>query len=231
MLQLHPMKTVPDEILTRYSPLDLIEQLAPYLTEERKARIDAVIQHRLTSIQLAIESPSDINNALAAIRTAEALGVSQIHLISPEGNAGAAKQITQGAIYWVDVIYHPHWMSFLSLMRSKSALLAGGIIGSSLTLTEVPVDQPLCLLIGNESRGLSHDARSACDYLYSIPMMGMSESLNLSVSAGISLYEVTSRRRQLLEVASDLNPMQQTELRAKYFIHSIQPRLLHGLFP
>jgi tRNA (guanosine-2'-O-)-methyltransferase len=224
-------KTNYDQILQNY-PVDSInEKLAPFITEARKARIDAVINARLHGIQLAIESPSDINNALAAMRSAEALGISCIHLIKPEGSAGAARSITQGAFYWVDIIYHPSLEHFLAQMQSEGIALAGGVINADGPLSDVPIEQPLCIFIGNEARGLTEAAQAACQYRYSIPMVGMSESLNLSVSAAISLYDTSQRKRQKLGANSDLTTQQQSALRAQYYLHSANSRMLPHLFP
>lgn len=224
-------KTNYDQILDHY-PADIInEKLAPFVTDARKARIEAVIAARLHGIQLAIECPSDINNALAAMRTAEALGISRIHVINPEGSAGAARSITQGAFYWVDIIYHSDLPSFLKQMQLEGVALAGGVVDASGPLSEVPVDQPLCILIGNEARGLSQPAQAACQHRYSIPMVGMSESLNLSVSAAISLYDTSERKRQQLGATSDLTAQQQNTLRAQYYLHSANSRMFPHLFP
>jgi tRNA (guanosine-2'-O-)-methyltransferase len=217
-------------ILEQYSADVIIEHLSPYINQKRQERIDDVIQGRLDSIQLVIECPSDINNAFAAIRTAEALGISKVHIITPEGTTLMAKPITQGAFYWVDIIYYNSFDKFLDYAKQQQLALAGGAVDASIPLAEVPVDEPLCILIGNEQRGLSPQAQTACNYLYKIPMVGMSESMNLSVSAAISLYDTTQRKRHHLGSSGDLSTEQQSLTRAKYFLNSVAPRLARGLF-
>lgn len=217
-------------ILDQYPADVIIEHLSPYVNEKRQERIDAVIQGRLNSIQLAIESPSDINNAFAAIRTAEALGVSKVHLIAPEGRTPMARPISQGAFYWVDIQFHDHVAAFLSYAASEKLRLAGGTVDATIPLSDVPIDAPLCVFIGNEQRGLSTAAQDACDYRYKIPMVGMSESMNLSVSAAISLYDTTQRKRSALGTIGDLDPNQQQALRAHFMLNSVAPRLALGIF-
>ena len=109
-------------------------------------------------------------------------------------------------------------------------MVAGGTVDATVALSDVPVEKPLCIIIGNEQRGLSKSAQAACDIRYQIPMFGMSESLNLSVSAAISLYDTTSRKRQLLKCASDLTQDQQATLRAQYYLNSVSARLSEALF-
>jgi len=217
------------EFIKKYSAETVIKELAPYVTDRRKARIDDVLTHRLGSIQLAIESPSDINNALATIRSCEALGISTIHIIHPEGDAGSIHMTTQGAFYWVDIIYYDSLDAFLEKIKQKNYLLAGGIVDANVTLTDIPIEKPICLIFGNEQRGLSQETRAACDFLFSITMVGMSESFNLSVSAAISLYDTSQRKRQALPTKGDLSPSQQTTARAHFYMNSVKTRLIEGL--
>lgn len=217
-------------ILEQYPADVIIDTLTPFVSEQRQQRIEEVISGRITGIQLAIECPSDINNAFAAIRTAEALGISKVHIITPEGTTLMAKPITQGAFYWVDISYYDTLEQFLDYCHDQSLLLAGGTVDATTPLHEVSIDQPLCVMIGNEHRGLSEAAQAACAIRYKIPMVGMSESMNLSVSAAISLYDTSQRRRAQLGSKGDLSGDQQQTLRAQYYLNSVAPRLARGLF-
>ncbi|MDF1795881.1 MAG: RNA methyltransferase [Coxiellaceae bacterium] len=218
------------DILNNHPSTEIIEKLAPFVSDARKLRIADVIAGRLNSIQLAIEAPSDINNALAAVRSAESLGVSHVHFICPEGDAIAAKPITQGAFYWVSIHYHNTLKDFLRYCENENLQIAGGTVTATTPLQQVPVDKPLCLLIGNESRGLSDQAVAACDIEYKIPMVGMSESLNLSVSAALSMYDTSQRKRALLNGNSDLSVEQQQALQALYYLNSANARMYPHLF-
>ena len=218
------------DILTHYSAEHIIEHLSPYVNDARQQRIDQVIHDRLKSVQLALECPSDINNAFAAIRTAEALGITHVHIIAPEGTTFMAKHITRGALYWMTIDYYETLTEFLDYAAQNNLHLAGGIVTATTPLSEVPIAAPLCIMIGNENRGLSEAAQQACHIHYIIPMVGMSESMNLSVSAAISLYDVTQRKRALLNQQPDMTVTEQKQLRAQYFLNSVAPRLSKELF-
>lgn len=218
-------------ILAHYTSDHIIEQLSPYINHDRQNRITHVIHNRLKNIQLALECTADINNAFAAIRTAEALGIAHIHIIAPEGTTFMAKHITRGALYWVSINYYDTLAEFLTYAHTHHLRLTGGVVTATTALSDVPVQDPLCIMIGNEHRGLSEAAQQACDIRYIIPMVGMSESMNLSVSAAISLYDVTERKRKLLNNTPDLTITEQQQLRAHYFLNSVAPRLSKELFP
>lgn len=220
------MKKNHHSVIEQHGANAIIEALEPFVTDRRKARINSVLSHRLDSIHLAIECPSDINNALAAVRSSEALGVSTIHIITPESDAGSMRTVTQGAFYWTTIIFHQTLEDFLENIKKENRLLAGAIVDGPTILGEIPIENPLCLLVGNEQRGLSDEARNACDILYRIPMVGMSESLNLSVSAAISLYDITQRKRESLKQTGDLPETKKQTLKARYYMNSVNQRLI-----
>lgn len=215
--------------LINSQPQKLAEALEPFVTVARKTRIEEVIEARLQSLHLAIEAPSDIHNALAAIRSAEAFGIYNIHIISPEGHISKNNGVTKGSAYWVRTHYYEDLSEFLDFIRRENFLLAGAILETSQKISELPVDKKLCLLFGNEHRGLSQKARDNCDLLFKIPMVGMVESFNLSVAAAISLYDLSTRKRAFLSDKSDLNENAKQELRAQYYLQSVDPRLAESL--
>jgi tRNA (guanosine-2'-O-)-methyltransferase len=217
-------------ILEQNTPESIIERVLPFVNEQRRARIDAVIQHRLQSIQLAIECPADINNVFAAMRTAETLGIGHVHIITPEGTARHAHTVSRGAYFWMDTHFHNSLADFVTYAKTNQLTIAGGIVDAPIGLPEVSIDTPLCILLGNEQRGLTDAAKAVCDLKYTIPMVGMSESMNLSVSAAISLYDTTQRKRMQLAGQSDLTSAENLRLEAKYLLNSIAPRLAAGLF-
>lgn len=214
-----------EQLFYQYAPEQIIKTLSPYLSDHRKLRIDNVILHRLNGITLAIEHPADINNALACVRTSEALGLEAVHIISPEHDARYINPITQCAFYWVDIIFHDSLESFLKIMKNENRLIAGAVVNETKTLSTVPVEKPLCILIGNEKRGLSDQAKKACDFLFTIPICGMIDSLNLSVAAAIALFDVTQRKRSAMQKQTDFSAESAQQLRAKYYLNSVEMRL------
>lgn len=218
-------------VLARHDPERIVEVVAPYLTETRRARIDAVVAARIDSVQVAIEAPSDPHNASAVVRTAEALGALTVHVVAAEGRALHAKAVTQGSFHWVQTRAHQDLEAFLAQMRAQDPprRLYGAAMDGAVPLARLRTDVPMCLVFGNETRGLSDAARRACDALFHVPMVGMSESLNLSVTAAISLHQVLSDKRAA-GTRCDLDPPAAARLRARYYARSVDPRLLAGLF-
>ncbi len=208
-----------EKLIEEFGVQRVINGLTPFLTEQRCARIDNLLKSRIESVHVAAESTADMHNALAMVRTAEALGAFHFHLIGQERKKRMGRQTMRGTDRWMHLHLHEKLGSFIENM--KSVVLIGASPRAEMTLEEIPIDQPLCLLFGNERRGLSEEAIQRCDLTYRIPMDGMCESFNLSVSCGISLYDVLKRKRNSLGRKGDLTPQQVEVERARCYIRSL----------
>lgn len=203
------------ELLEQYGEASILERIAPMLTEERIERIDEVLEKRLGRVSVAVEAPTDPHNALAVIRTAEAMGLYRMHLIATEFRK--KRRTTCGSNRWIELQNHKTVDDFQE--KLGRTLLIGACPRGELSLSEVPVDRPLCLIFGNEYRGLSERAREACDATFSIPMYGMVESYNLSVSAALAMQSIGARVRN--QVTGDLDEAEKRRLSALYHLRSV----------
>ncbi len=208
----------------------IIRTCRPLIGDQRWQKLQQTADQRMGSIHLVLENPYDLHNAVACVRSAEVFGLLHIHIITTQPAAEHAKKISQSSIYWVQCHYHPDLATCLAALP-KTAHLAGATVDATQTLAEVTVDRPLVLFFGNEHAGLSEAAKNNCHQLFSIPMTGFTESLNLSVSVGISLYDITQRRRQHCGTKEDISPDEKQQLMATYTLNSVSYRSLPGLFP
>lgn len=218
-----------DKFIERVGAARLVELLEPFVTEARRQRIEAVLAGRLESVHVAAERPQDPHNAAAIVRSAEALGALHVHVVDAPPGALHAQATTQGAYAWVHTHHHPTFEAFLGAARRAGVRLAGAVMDGAYRVQDLPVDQPLCVLFGNEGTGLSAEALAACDLTFRIPMVGMSESMNLSVCAAITLFTVTEARRKHLGQSGDLVGARLTLERARYYARSVDLRLLEGI--
>ena len=189
------------------------------MTQERVHVIDGVLAKRVHQVEVALEAPYDIHNGLAVVRTAEAMGVGHVHFIKAQMKKGQGKNTTKGTLKWIHLSRHPDIVTF---SRGNTAcFLAGATADGEMSLEDLPVDRPLCLLFGNEKEGLSPQAKMGCDCLFRVPMFGMVESLNLSVAAGITLYDYLKRRRSFLGRDGDLSAKEILKEKARFYVRSL----------
>lgn len=212
-------------------PTAVAARLSPYVSEQRRTRVEAVLAARVASVQVAFEAPGDPRNVAAVVRTAEALGGGAVHAIGAPAWPVFSPRASMGAVTWADVRVHADWGGFVAALGPGVRLAAACVAADEATvpLEGVPVDRPLCLVFGNERTGLSAAARRACDLRFTIPMFGMSESLNVSVSAAIALYDALTRRRAALGGRGDLDGGRRDVLRARWYARALDPRLVRSL--
>ncbi|MDN3508370.1 MAG: RNA methyltransferase [Simkaniaceae bacterium] len=203
------IETIPPEII--------VETLSPLISDARKEKIDRILENRLSSIQIAIERPYDPYNGLAIIRTGEAMGIFNYHLIATEYKR--RRRVTSGSDRWVNIKNYTDLESY-----KPTTILAGAAIEGAIPLSEVPIDRPITLVFGNEHTGLTKDALAKCDLTYAIPMFGMAESYNLSVSAALSLHTLAEKRRAYLGTTGDLTPEEKMRERANAYIRTLKER-------
>jgi tRNA (guanosine-2'-O-)-methyltransferase len=220
-----------ERLAARHGTSAMIEALRPFVTEQRRTRIDAVVRGRLRGVEVAIEQPYDPHNAAAVVRSAEALGAWSVHVIAASERILRARGTTTGTHTWIDTRHHRDLDGFLAVTRDNGMLLAGACVDATHMLDELPIDRPICLVFGNEHAGLSAAAQAACEVRFRIPIFGFAESYNLSVAAALSLHATTARLRAKLGAEGDLDEAQRELERARCYFLSVDERHARALFP
>lgn len=183
-------------LIHAHTSQEIIEKLSSLISDRRKARIRFAVENRITGLDIAVEAPSCIYNALAVIRTAEAFGVDQFHLIESEMKNRQGNSTAGGAHKWVNIYQHTQLDKFFSLASKKGIKVLGATVSGGCSMEEIDVDGPVCLLFGNEHRGLSKEAISRCSQTFSIDMFGMVESFNIANAAAIATHCIQQRKRK-----------------------------------
>ncbi len=206
-----------ERMIDRYGPETICRVLGPMLTAERIARIDRVLASRLTSVATAVEDTYDPHNAAATIRTTEALGLQDLHVIEPHMRFSATKGVTRGAHRWIDLHRWPTAEVAVGHLRSSGFRVFATAPDAKVSVEDVDVSGPIAILFGNEHEGLSPSAVAACDASITVPMFGFTESYNLSVTVGLAMSRLAARRRAYIGRAGDLDPARHARLRARWF--------------
>ncbi len=165
-------------------------------TEERIAKVRQVLTSRQTDLRVVLEDITITHNASAVIRTCDAAGILDVDFISTVQEPPLVnKAISTRAEKWVRLHHHSSIRECLTGLKSKGFKVAVTFLGEdSQPYTDLNYGQPLAIVFGNESEGISKEALEQADFRIKIPMVGMVRSLNLSVSVGIILYEAFKQR-------------------------------------
>jgi len=207
-----------DRMIERLGPAAVCGALEDLLTPERIARIDAVLDARLGSLTAAVEDTYDPHNAAATIRTSEALGLQELHVIEPGERFSAVKGVTRGAHRWLELHRWPAADVAATALKARGfAVYATLPDARAVSVEEVDVSRPIAVIFGNEHDGVSQKAIDACDGTLTVPMFGFTESYNLSVTVGLAMSRLAARRRAHIEATGDLDPARKARLRARWF--------------
>lgn len=146
---------------------------------------------------LVLDGITDPHNLGACLRTADASGVNAV--IAPRDKAAgltpSARKVASGAADSVPFYQVTNLARTLDKLKARGIWLFGTGEAAEKTIFDQDLTGPLALVMGAEGKGLRRLTRERCDYLVSLPMLGRVESLNISVAAGVCLYEALRQRR------------------------------------
>lgn len=208
--------------IERYGPEAVCATLEHMLTPERIARIDRVLAARLQSVVTIVEDTYDPHNAAATIRTTEAIGLCELHVVEPGDRFSAAAGVTRGAHRWIDVVRWPRVEDAVLSLHARGFEVWATVPDATRSIEDVDVAQPIALAFGNEHAGLTDAAIAACDGAVALPMFGFTESYNLSVTVALAMNRIAARRREAIGALGDLDDTRRRELRARWFALKIR---------
>ncbi|HEU4731623.1 MAG TPA: RNA methyltransferase [Kofleriaceae bacterium] len=209
-------------MIERHGPDRVCEALAPLLTAERIARIDQVLSARLTSVVALVEDTYDPHNAAATIRTTEAIGLAELHVVEPEERFSAAGGVTCGAHKWIELHRWRSAEAAIGALHDRGFRVFAALPGAAQTVDDIDVGGPIAVAFGNEHAGLTAGAIAACDGGVAVPMFGFTGSLNLSVTVALAMDRIAARRRAAIDALGDLDDRRRSVLRARWFALKIR---------
>jgi tRNA (guanosine-2'-O-)-methyltransferase len=196
-------------------PAVIIQALTPLLTDERLARIERVLARRTRSVIAVLDGLIDPHNVSAVLRSSEAFGVQEFHIIKGAETMVASSRVAKGTEQWLDVTVHADAENCAKALRTRGFSLYVADAKGKLEPADLRDREPLAIIFGNEHAGVSGKLRALADDTFAIPMRGFVESLNVSVAAAITLYTITEGK------GGTLSPSDKTALRARYMMLSL----------
>lgn len=168
------------------------------MTPDRYQKIQQVLTQRQPDLTICMEEVHKPNNISAIIRTADAVGVHKIHAVWPKGSKMRTLGHTSaGARNWVSVQTHDNTVNaFKTLKEQGMQILVTNLSDKAVDFREVDYTKPTAIVLGQEKFGISKEALYLADQDILIPMVGMVQSLNVSVASALVLYEAQRQRQE-----------------------------------
>ncbi|MNJ84781.1 tRNA (guanosine(18)-2'-O)-methyltransferase [compost metagenome] len=158
---------------------------------------DQVASKRTRYLTVLLEEIYQEHNASAVLRSCDCFGIQELHVVESKNQYKVQRDIARGAGRWVDLYNYNEGsaplLDAVSKLKSKGYKIAALTPDAELSIFDVPLDQPLALSFGTEWEGISDEIREIADYKVSIPMVGFTESFNVSVSVALTLQALRQR--------------------------------------
>ncbi len=197
-------------ILSQRVPADRLNRITMKNHQGVIALVSPVTYHRLDNLLpslyeegrnpfiIALDGLTDTRNFGAIGRTADCSGVDGI--VIPERNSVSvtpdAVKTSAGGLFYVPVCRERDIVTAVRLLRDSGVKVVGATEKGAVDYTDIDYTGPVAVVMGSEDTGISDDVLRLCDELAAIPILGNIGSLNVSVAAGVLMYEVVRQRRQ-----------------------------------
>ncbi|HZJ10177.1 MAG TPA: tRNA (guanosine(18)-2'-O)-methyltransferase TrmH [Trueperaceae bacterium] len=165
------------------------------MTLRRRQRINDVLRRRQSDLTLIAEQVHKPHNLSAVLRSCDAVGIGTVHAVQPTGGVPTYVSTSASAQKWVDVVVHGDVSGAVRHVKDRGMkVYAAHLSTSAVDYRQVDYVEPCAVLLGNEREGVSGEAAALADVHVLIPMLGMVQSLNVSVAAAVILFEAQRQR-------------------------------------
>lgn len=166
------------------------------MTPERYAKIKAVLDKRQPDLTVLMENVNKAHNLAAIVRSCDAVGVLDVHAVAISEQIRIRQKAAGGSSKWVRLKLHSTTVSAIDELKSSGhQIIAVHVDSSAIDFRDIDYCLPTVLLLGEELEGLSDAAIQYADTRIKIPMLGMVQSLNVSVAAAVILYQAMTQRQ------------------------------------
>lgn len=194
----------------------LLLHLESFLTEKRKQRFEKVITQRTKHFTVATEDVYQLHNTSAVLRSCDVFGIQDVHIVEEHNSKTIDREIAMGAQKWVNINrYHSTKECINQLKKDNYQIVATTPHITNCELHDFDITKKSCFFFGRETEGLSDHVLQQADAFLKIPMVGFTESLNISVSAAIILHYVTTQLKQSA-ISWQLNDKEQVTTRLNW---------------
>ncbi len=170
------------------------------ITANRIEKIKNLLAKKQSNLEIFMDKVHDSRNISAIIRSCDAVGVLNLYYTSFNNRLlKTNKMVTQGSHKWVEKthIKHEDRLNFLKQKQTKGyQIVATALDSDSISYSQIDYTKPTIIVLGNEKEGVDKDILKIADKKIIIPMVGMAQSLNVSVAAAIILFEAKRQREK-----------------------------------
>lgn len=203
---------------------DKINYLREFMLPQRYAVLEEILAYRTKYITVCMENTFHPQNASALVRNCEAFGVQEIHTVETLCAFSPNVRIVRGTDKWVDIHKHESTGELVSRLKGQGyRIVATSPHADDFTPESFDVGAgPFALFFGTEHDGISREVKDLADQFIKIPMCGFVESLNVSASAAILLYNLSTRVRASDSIDWRLTDGERDDIMLRWMMESVR---------
>jgi tRNA (guanosine-2'-O-)-methyltransferase len=203
-----------------------LDYLYRFISDNKRNKFEQLIHHRTRHLTVVLEDIFQPHNASAVLRSCDCFGIQDVHIIENRNQYRINPDVALGSNKWLTLTRynttgHNTLLCLSSLKKAGYDIVATCPHKDDYSLDDLPLENKTALVFGNELKGLTDVALKLADKFVKIPMVGFTESLNISVSAAIFLYHLTDRMRKTV-AGWQLTPEEETEIKIAWVNNVVQ---------
>ncbi len=176
----------------------ILDYLLTFISENKQQKFQEIIRFRTRHITIILEDIYQPHNASAVLRSCDCFGIQNVHIIENKNKYEVNPDVALGSAKWLNLLRYNRTQNntldcLTALKKQGYQIVATTPHQDDFTPESFPLDRKFALLFGTELKGLTPDALKLADKFIRIPMVGFTESLNISVSAAILLHTLMGR--------------------------------------
>ncbi|HTB06744.1 MAG TPA: RNA methyltransferase [Bacteroidia bacterium] len=184
------------------SAKELVNYLSAFITDERKARFEEVLKNRTRHVTIGLEDIFQPHNASAVLRSCDCFGIQDVHIIENQNKYNVNPDVALGSYKWLTLQKHNkqgnnNTVACIQELKAKGyAIAVTSPHKDSYTIDTIPLNKKVALFFGTEMQGMSKELEANAELFVKIPMLGFTESFNISVAAALCMYTLSNRLRK-----------------------------------
>ncbi|RLD11774.1 MAG: TrmH family RNA methyltransferase [Chlamydiae bacterium] len=187
------------------------------ITDKRLDKMNSVLDQRLSNLTIILDNIYDRHNISAILRSCEAFGIQDIHIIETTEKFVVNREISHQCEKWLNIHIWKNFNDCAHFLKQKGFdIYSTCFTKDALSINEIPVNSPIAIVVGNEHRGVQNEITDLCDGKVIIPMFGFVQSLNVSVASAITLATLSFKLRNNADDSTFITNKYKNELRAKW---------------
>jgi len=198
---------------------ELLQAFYELIPDVKGQLFEEIASKRTRYLTVLLEEIFQEHNASAVLRSCDCFGIQELHVVESKNQYKVQRDIARGAGRWVDLFNYNEGpaplLDAVTRLKGQGYKIAALTPDAELSIFDLPLDQPVALSFGTEWEGISDEIREIADYKVAIPMVGFTESFNVSVSVALTLQAL---RQRLVESDIDwkLSNEDQTDIKLKW---------------